>query len=202
MDYSYAHLIEQEQAKIALLQAKIVECERRIEALKSFLNADEFDALLTKSLSPDHQKKNEVSAAAPTQQAPQVAVEPESVSDQERYGDPKRRLSEDVQSILRFIGLDGKSLDELETYCAAQKFSHNRGTLRSLMSNYKIKHGFIDSPKLGFFRLTERALAFLDAHYPMAILQSETPSVGAEGVSDTSSTQAALEGGTESDGLI
>lgn len=201
MDTSYTHLIEQEQAKIALLKAKVVECERRIEVLKSFLNADEFDTLLTKSLSPDSQKKIEVSAAAPVQQKDQVVVEPQPVSDQENYGDPKRRLSEDVQSILRFVGSEGKSLDELQAYCAVQRYSHNRGTLRSLMSNYKIKHGFIDSPKLGFFRLTERALAFLNTRYPAAIPQNEMPSVGAEGISDTS-IQAAVEGGAESDGLI
>lgn len=201
MDTSYAHLIEQEQAKIALLKAKIVECERRIEVLKSFLNADELDTLLTKSLSPDSQKKIEVSAAVSVEQKGQTVVETQPVSGEESYDDPKRRLSEDVQSILRFVGLEGKSLDALEAYCAAQSYSHNRGSLRSLMSNYKIKHGFIDSPKLGFFKLTERALAFLDAHYPVEVPQSETPSVGAEGVSGTS-IQAAVEGGPESDGLI
>ena len=201
MDTSYAHLIEQEQAKIALLKAKIVECERRIEVLKSFLNADELDTLLTKSLSTDSQKKIEVSAAVSAEQKDQVIVEPQPVADQESYGDPKRRLSEEVQSILRFVGLEGKSLDALEAYCAAQSYSHNRGSLRSLMSNYKVKHGFIDSEKQGFFRLTERALNFLDANYPVAIPISETPSVGAEGVSDTS-IQAAVGGGTESDGLI
>lgn len=186
MDTSYAHLIKQEQAKIALLKAKIVECERRIEVLKSFLNADELDTLLTKSLSPDSQKKSDVSAVVSVEQKDQAVVEPQPILDEESYGDPKRRISEDVQSILRYVGLKGKSLDELEAYCAAQSYSHNRGSLRSLMSNYKIKHGFIDSPTLGFFRLTERALAFLDAHYPVEVPQSETPSVGAEGVSDTS----------------
>ncbi|MCG9078922.1 hypothetical protein [Laribacter hongkongensis] len=178
MDYSYAHLIEQEQAKIALLQAKIVECERRIEALKSFLNADELDTLLAKSLYPSHQKMIE-------QEAIPVQTTCQAVLDQESYEDPKRRLSEDVQSILRFVGVAGKSLDELEAYCRSQAYGHNRASLRSMMSNYKIKHGFIDSPEQGFFKLTTRALAFLDAHYPVAIPPNETPSVGAEGVSDT-----------------
>lgn len=200
MNNPYTTLIEQEQAKIALLKAKIAECERRIELLGSFLDADDLDTLLSNSLAPDNRKSvGSVLVAATQHITPVAAKQPAFVQDYyEHLNDPKRRLSDDVQSILRFIGLDGKSLDELESYCAAQQFSHNRGTLRSLMSNYKRKHGFIDSPALGFFKLTGRALAFLDAEYPVA--QSETPSVGAEGVSDTSTETAWTR--TDSDGLI
>jgi hypothetical protein len=198
MENTYASLIEQEQAKIALLKAKIAECERRIEVLGSFLDADDLDTLLSKSLAPESQKNAGNAPVSFLQQSVPV-VKRQPSSGQEGFGDPKRRLSEDVQIILRYIGLDGKTLDQLESYCASQRLPHNRGTIRSLMSNYKLKHGFIDSPALGFFKLTGRALAFLDAEYPVA--HSETPSVGAEGVSDTS-TEAALDGGTDSDGLI
>jgi hypothetical protein len=200
MENTYTSLIEQEQAKIALLKAKIAECERRIEVLSSFLDADDLDTLLSKSLTPDSQKSSgSVIAAVAQRIIPVVGLHPNFGKDHFEYlKDPKRRLSDEVQSILRFIGLDGKSLDELESYCAAQQFSHNRGTLRSLMSNYKRKHGFIDSPTLGFFKLTDRALAFLDAEHP--VVQSETPSALTEGVSNTSTETASTR--TDSDGLI
>lgn len=197
MENPYASLIEQEQAKIALLKAKIAECERRIEVLGSFLDADDLDTLLSKSLAPESQKNVGNAPVAFVQPIVPAATQRVS-SGQESYGDPKRRLSEDVQRILRYVGLEGKTLDEVESYCASQQLPHNRGTIRSLMSNYKLKHGFIDSPALGLFKLTERALAYLDSRYPVA--QSETPSVGAEGVSDTSTETASTR--TDSDGLI
>lgn len=189
MENSYTSMIEQEQAKIALLRAKIAECERRIEVLQTFLNADELDTLLTKSL--DAPKV--VSGGAV--QAPLPAL----VFEARGYELPKRRLTDDVQALLRFMGTEGKSLDDLEAYCAINGITHNRGSLRSLASNYKTKHGFVASHKLGFFQLTERGLDFLNTHYPN--VPSETPSVSAEGVSDTA-TQAAVTGGFESDDLV
>jgi hypothetical protein len=192
MKISYSSLIEQEQAKIALLQAKITECERRIELLNSFVNADELDDLLTRK----SQEQDELKAGGASAVQAQL---PELVSEARGYELPKRRLTDDVKIILRYIGAEGKSLDELEAFCSAKGFKHNRGSLRSLASNYKTKHGFVTSPKLGFFKLAERGQEFLDRYYPD--IPSETPSVSAEGVSDTS-TQAALDGGTESDGLI
>lgn len=192
MENPYTHLIEQEEAKIALLRAKIAECERRIELLSTFLKADELDTLLSKSLELDVQRSED----NPPVQAQQSVVLHVAT---EGHDLPKRRLSDDVQSILRFIGAEGKSLDELEAFCAARGISHNRGSLRSLASNYKNKHGFVASPRLGFFQLTERGVNFLNMNYPVA--QDETPPVDAGGVSSTS-TQAALDGGTESDGLV
>lgn len=193
MKISYSSLIEQEQAKIALLQAKITECERRIELLNSFVNADELDDLLTRKSQEQDESRAAGGAGTIQTQLPEV------VSEIKGYELPKRRLTDDVKIILRYIGAEGKSLDELEAFCSANGFKHNRGSLRSLASNYKTKHGFVTSPKLGFFKLTERGQEFLDRYYPD--IPSETPSVSAEGVSDTS-TQAALDGGTESDGLI
>jgi hypothetical protein len=195
---SYTDLIAQEQAKIALLQAKIDECLRRIETLRSFENADELDSLLAKSLFPSPLPGPRTSSTTSELQSEQRRIEPKHVSNNDGHSNPKRRLSEDVVGILRFVGLNGRSLDELEAYCASRGYEHNRGSLRSVMSNYKIKHGFIDSPKSGFFRLTDRALAFLNANYPVVMPVSEAPSVSAEGASDTT-TQAALPGGTESD---
>jgi len=191
MDISYADLIEQEQAKIALLRAKIEECQRRIDVLRSFLNTDELDTLLTKSLLPESVEREAASHA-------RLDVQPRRASSPGGAQDPRRRLSDDVLKILRFIGSDGKTLNELESFCKSKGFRHNRGSLRSMISTYKLKHGFIDSEDPGIFRLTERALTFLNKNYPLA--KSETPSVGAEGVSDF--TKAAVQGGPESDGLI
>lgn len=196
MENSYASLIRQEEAKVALLRAKIAECERRIEVLRSLLSSDDLDAYLQKSVS------SEGTGTAPWPFAQPVPTSTSAGFGQPSAGqpfvEPRRRLSEDVVGLLRHIGAAGKTLDELEEYCRVWGLSHDRAAIRSLMSSYRIRHGFIDNPKNGFFRLTERALKFLDERYPEA--QSETPPVGAGGVSD-GSTQAALEGGIESGDL-
>jgi len=203
MELSYKALIDQEQAKIRFLEAKIGECQRRIEVLQSFLNVDDLDALLAKNLSQQSAKaeqshpQNEVSDSIINGVVPQLR-HPEG---QDGYELPKRRLTDDVVVILRYVGAAGKTLDNIEAFCAWNQMKVDRGAIRSMMSNYKLKHGFIDSPRTGFFILTERALAYLDAHYPVSesqpAAQSETPSVGAEGVSDFPTETAATR--TESD---
>ncbi|WP_212646587.1 hypothetical protein [Delftia sp. PE138] len=203
MELSYTALIDQEKAKIRLLEAKIVECQHRIEMLKSFMNVDDLDALLAKSLFPESGKAME---SRPQHQVTVSIIHPDvtppaRTEGQDDYEMPKRRLTDDVVVILRYVGTAGKTLDEIEAFCSSKQMKTDRGAIRSMMSNYKLKHGFIDSPKTGFFILTGRALAYLDAHYPVSesqpAAQSETPSVGAEGVSDFPTETAARR--TESD---
>lgn len=196
MENSYASLIRQEEAKVALLKAKIVECERRIEVLRSLLSSDDLDAYLQKSVSGEGGGMAPWPFAQPGPAIHSVGFGQPTAS--QSFVEPRRRLSEDVVGLLRYIGAAGKTLDELEDYCRVWDLSYDRAAIRSLMSSYRIRHGFIDNPKNGFFRLNERAMKFLDERYPEA--QSETPPVDAGGVSD-GSTQAALEGGIESGDL-
>lgn len=183
----YENLIAQENAKIDLLRSKIQECERRIDVLRSFVAADEQDAFLIQSLGSN-------------QNSPSISERASAHNDAslEPHGLPQRRLNDQTVSTLRFIGRDGKTLAQLLEYSKQQGWSQSNGALRSFATNYRQKFGFIDSPHNGFYRLTEVGEKYLASNYPE--LQGETPSVGAEGVSDTSTETAWRR--TDSDGLI
>lgn len=175
----YADLIEIEECKIVLLQEKISQCKQRIDLLKSGLDADEFDTLLTKSVA-SHDKDSNLASNAERGSSPTNAKRAKAPSS-EGCSDPKRRLSDDVVEILRYVGRAGKTLDNLENFCATMNPQRNRTALRTMMSSYRKKHGFIESEHAGFFRLTDRAIEFLDAKYPES--QKETPSAATEDVS-------------------
>lgn len=186
-------LIQQEQAKIAVLRAKIEECERRVELLQSFVNADELDVLLTRNVLAPGETLGKSETVPMPKLRPLLPPLPahldaalqtfgNNLSDPSSSVEyPKRALTSDALAILRFIGERDRTLDELEEFCRSQGMEQNRGALRSMMSSYKKKHGFIESAQSGVFQLTKRAVEFLDEHYPE--VQSETPPVGAEGVS-------------------
>lgn len=181
----YAELIEQEEQKISLLKAKMAECEQRVAVLKSFVNADELDSVLTRSLA----SRDRVSLATDDDSSEGVTahVGQSKAANQDGYKAPQRRLSEDVVAILRYVGPEGKTLSEIHEFCVAQNLGRNRTALRAMMSSYRKKHGFIESEAAGSYRLTTSAQSFLDLNYPEN--QKETSSAATEDVS-TSATLA------------
>lgn len=187
METSYHSLISQEQAKIALLKAKIAECEKRIQVLRSMANADDLDNVLSKSVAHE---------ASPTSnnQRGETALTPSPSGLQA----PKKKLSKSVLSLLNYIGADGKTLDELETFSDQEGLKLDRGALRSFASTYRIKYGFLHSSRKGHVQLTERGQQYVKSL--RVVSQNETPPASTGGVS--SSTQAAVTGGTESDELL
>ncbi|WP_434632225.1 hypothetical protein [Chromobacterium sp. CV08] len=201
MEHSYATLIDQERAKIALLKTKIVECERRIAVLQSLANADDLDNVLSKTVA--HEVRPQV-VPQPSENVA-VPITPPSAqyssqnSSNQSFEMPKKKLSTSVISLLNFIGVEGKSLDELENFSNEEQLGVDRGAIRSFASAYRRKFGFLHSPRLGFVQLTQRGLAYMETHGHL--LNGETPSVGAESVSGTS-IQAAVTGSNESDDLI
>lgn len=174
----YAAIIAEEERKLAVLREKVTQCEQRIAVLTSYANADELDSALTRVVSHTDlgtaMSVEQGSAATPPSQAG-------TSSSLASYESPKRRLTPEVVAILRYVGSDGKNLSDLEKFCELRNLSRSRTALRAMMSNYRNKYGFIESDQSGFYRLSARALAFLDAKYPE--LQSEAPSVSAEGAS-------------------
>lgn len=191
MENSYSLLIEQERAKIALLKTKIAECEHRIRVLASMMNADDLDNILAKTVAHD--------VSPPAQPSPQE--EARSHVEEPTFKAPKKKLSGNAIALLSFIASSAgcRSLDELESFSKDKGLGLDRGAIRSFVSNYRVNYGFLNNPKSAHVELTERGREYLLTHGTAS--KSETPPVGAEGVSGTS-IQAAVEGGAESDRLV
>lgn len=157
----YQTLIDQEKAKIELLKKKIRECESRIAALSTFLGADEFDSLLTRSLIG----ANEDEAATATVAAPpEQQLRGGAWSDDAREGteDPKKALSPSVMALLEFIG-EGKTIDQMEEFIRSRGDSMSRGALRTFIWNYRSKYGFLGKPVNGVIFLTGRGIKYLSS---------------------------------------
>lgn len=190
-EISYADLIAQEKAKIKLLQQKIAECELRIEALQSLASGgDALDQWLSRSLdqrTEAHHKGLKIVRAKTRDSSPQSSIVPPS-----REDGPKKRIGAKALSLLVFIGPEGKSLDQMLTFTTSQGWDVTRGGLRSFGNTYRNKFNLLESPRKGFFKLSDDGISYLQS------LKSETPSALTEGVSGTS-FQAAVRGGPKSD---
>ena len=188
----YAKAIENERAKIALLRAKIAECEKRIVALSAMQHDDDLDRLLTRSLEgasgapeastekPRHEMRIIQSHAPKQESAPSDGAQ--------------SKIRPRTRALLAFIGKEGKTLGEIEQYAKSQGWELTRDRIRTFAHNYRTTYGYLSSERPGFVRLTDDGETFVGS------MQSETPSVGAEGVSG--STQAAVEADPSSEGLI
>lgn len=184
MDTSFSYLISQERAKIDLLRQKIRECEMRISVFESMTD-DDLDVALSKSLGSgasigtSHATDIPAPLGSHTLQTPAHDAEHQT-QPVHQFEVPKKRISSQMLKLLYFIGENGKGVDDLVGYAKQSAIDITRGGIRSTMNNYKNKFGLLVSPKDGFFRLSERGVAYL------ASLKSETPPVSAGGVSGTS----------------
>lgn len=191
MTSAYTTLIRDEEAKIDLLKAKISACERRIEILRLLQSSDDLDAEVIQNFV--NGRIHSPTAAS----SDRLATASFRVTDAGVH-EPRRRLTDDVVALLRYIGPDGKSLDDLERFCQLFGYKYDRAGVRSMMSTYRARHGFIESPYFGFFKLTPGAVDYLNRRHPEA--QSEPPPASTGDGSD-GSTQAAVQGGIESGDL-
>lgn len=75
---------------------------------------------------------------------------------------PGRRLSTEVLTQLSFIGAEGKSFKQIAEFSIDQHSFHKKeDSLRTFLSNQKVKYGFLNNSRPAFYELTERGQEYL-----------------------------------------
>ena len=150
----YAEQIEIEAQKIALYKTKIEQCQKRIESLK-FLMTDSEDAL-------DSLTSNMIGAASKlpaTDTSSQRIKSLETLPNkQESTRKPGKSLSQKAIAILKFIGIDGKTLSQIIEYANLINLGMTDGNIRNFAMIYRKDFGYLENPQRGFYRLTEKGL--------------------------------------------
>ena len=140
--------IDRERRKIALLKGKIAECESRVTALLSMSEDDELDKLLDKEMEP------------PTANVSMTAVTEESFSeDRKRH----KRIPPNWVALITYLGEQGKSFRQVEAFLASGGASMSPGAARTGLMNYRRDFGFVESPRLGFYKATSKGLEAIEA---------------------------------------
>ena len=65
--------------------------------------------------------------------------------------------------MFNYIGLEGKSYEDVRLYIHDRDLKISEGAVRTALMNYRKDNGFIENPKKGFYRTTERAMRFIEA---------------------------------------
>lgn len=133
----YAELIAKEEAKLELLRKKISACEQLIAALRG-TDADDIDVAIAKQMG---QSMPMVINATPSQAL--------SVSGM------RMRKDSTAPQVMQYLGKEGKTLDEIEAHMAAIGRPVSRASLRTMLMNLRKVNNFVDSPKMGFYKLSE-----------------------------------------------
>ncbi len=142
---AYKALIEQEEAKLALLKQKVKACEQRIAALRSLGESDDIDAAITSVVagraSPDSAPRPEVSQTVPaeTEEPKIIGLRKDSVA----------------PSVLTFLAAGERSLDEIVRELERIGLPRSRDALRTALMNWRRKQGWVTNPKPGRYGLSE-----------------------------------------------
>lgn len=154
-------LLELERRKLALLRSKLSEQERRVQTLEA-MDDDPFDALLERELSALEVKQPAplpAEAPKPKQALVQsVLTPPPSWGQKPRY---PRRVPPIWVQLLTFIGLDGKTYEQVLAFVSANKMAISEGAVRAQLMNYRKDFAFVENPRKGFYLATPRALSYL-----------------------------------------
>lgn len=139
-----SHLLEQiavEQQRIAVFEAKIANCKKRIESLEYLLqdSDDELDTLAS------------ISSVTGIPVTPQKNAKTGGYVRTKPMGEKQRRL-------LKFIGKDGKALKEMFDFANANNLGMTPQNIRNFAMIYRKRYGYIESPHTGFYRITESGI--------------------------------------------
>lgn len=137
----YAELIAKEEAKLEILRKKVASCEQLIAALRG-TDTDDIDVAIAKQMG---QIPIPIESPASTVDQPSTLI----------VSGLRVRKDSVSPSVLQFIGLEGKTLDEIESHLITVGKQVTRGTLRTMMMNLRTKYGYVDSPKAGFYKLSD-----------------------------------------------
>jgi len=147
--------IERERRKITLLKGKITECEARISALLSMREEDDLDRILDKELMASNESPKGIATA------------------QEDSGDDKqrvKRIPENWVALISFLGEEGKSFAEVEGFLSAGGAQMTPGAARTGLMNYRREFGFVENPRKGFYKATQKGLEAAEASKAKASL--------------------------------
>lgn len=173
---TYQPEIDLERKKIALLQDKIAECERRIAMLESLGAKDQLDQLLESDIGappqpPAQQGMRLIPGETPSATQPRASISTRapwpvgSLTDAlaQPTKEKRKRIPEKWITIFHFIGEDGKTFRELEAFLTERAIDLSPGAARTALMNYRKEFGFIDNPRKGFYRTTEKLRQVLSA---------------------------------------
>lgn len=181
-----AELLDIERRKLSLLRNKVIDQEQRVKVLEQLAN-DPLDALLERELSL---AAIPAPVSAPVQPSVlAVAAKVDETADKGKHEDqdqgygaepapveapaavftwgatprnPRRVPALWVQ-LLRYIGREGKTYDDVKLFVRDRGLQISEGAVRTQLMNYRKDFDFVENPQKGFYRATERALAFIDA---------------------------------------
>ena len=167
MDTPLNTIIAGEQAKIELLRAKIVECERRIEMLRAMQADDDIDAVLMRRLQAS------ATSASSAKDAPNTAEKAFSrtalfvaSSMAKVAAPPKKTLTGTTLKLLRYAEGADKSIDDFLAYADQNGIDKGRQGMRAFLHQYKAVYGLLDSDRAGHFRLSAAGADYLKSIEP------------------------------------
>ena len=162
-------LLELERRKLLLLRHKLVEQERRVQTLEQ-MQDDPLDELLERELAQATAVQTPVQAQRGHQEeATEIDIpEPPSVPSMlpmaATWQRIPRRIPPQWARLLSYIGSDGKSFAEVEAFIKNEDLALTPGAARTGLMNYRKDFGFVENPRKGFYKATDKALAFIEAH--------------------------------------
>lgn len=138
-----SHLHEQiaiERQRIAVFEAKIANCKKRIESLEFLIrdSDDELDTLASNTANINSRHGGQITHGV----------------GEAKSSTRKRPIGEEQLKLLKFIGSDGKALKDLVVFSKEKNLGMNDTYLRNFASIYRKRYGLLESPHTGFYRLT------------------------------------------------
>lgn len=181
-------LLEHERRKLSLLRNKLVEQEQRVKVLEQ-MQDDPLDAVLDRELAQDNSNQQAAAAAAaqaPIEPPPQAVEVPQRVEAFPAGGfvwqRVPRRIPPQWAQLLAFIGSEGKTFTEVEAFIKEAQLPMTPGAARTGLMNYRKDFGFVENPRKGFYKTTDKAMAFMQAR------KDESPTTDDDGASESQPT--------------
>jgi hypothetical protein len=74
---------------------------------------------------------------------------------------PRRSLNQNSLALLRFADQVDKSIDQFLSFAKERGITQSRQRVRAFLHQYKATYGLLASDRDGFFRLSEKGVAYL-----------------------------------------
>lgn len=141
----YAEEYTKEEQLYTLYMRKAEHHKKRMESIKYLMDGyvDELDAAASMLI-----------GAMPGKSDVREATNHAAIDD--KY--PKKRMSDKTVQMFQFIGVEGKALSQLTKFADENALGWKDHNIRNMMMQYRKNYSFIESPKNGFYQLTQRGL--------------------------------------------